>query len=307
MRFRMVSEKAGSSICDLLNLGQIQIFTVVSGVLLPMLKKKLFILYLLAATSLACLTNTTVSQIPTPRPTRTSVPTFTVTPLPPTATPVPTVTETPLPTDTPAPEPTQDVAEVEAVEAAVNDEAGAVSDNETPSTETPVPPTNTPQPVAAQPTQPPPPPPTATPAPSPTPVANSPLPTPTNTPELGTPNGRYEELEIDGEENCADIGVYGRVEEKSNDQPIPHVMIEVVRDDDEDDFDDFQGPFTAKTDENGDYSIYVGPIDDAGGIRLKARVVGGPGVISEDEPEWETSSDCDDGIQVMEIDWGRKD
>ncbi len=112
---------------------------------------------------------------------------------------------------------------------------------------------------------------------------------------------------MDDENNCADIGVTGTVRDKGNDEPIPNVMVEVRRTDNDDD--EFQGPFSARTDQNGRYNIYIGPKDDVGHIELKALVVGDASVISEDEPEWETSSDCkdDDEIQVMEIHWGRKD
>jgi hypothetical protein len=140
------------------------------------------------------------------------------------------------------------------------------------------------------------------PTPTPVPVANSPLATPTFTPEPGTPPGRYEAIRLDGEQNCFDIGVTGKVETKGGDDPIPHVTIQVTGDDD-----DYKGPFIGKTDESGRYNIYIGPIDEVGSVEFEAVVIGGPGVESEDSPEWETSDDCHgDDIQVMEIDWAWK-
>lgn len=84
---------------------------------------------------------------------------------------------------------------------------------------------------------------------------------------------------------------------------MQYVTIQVTGDEDE-----FKGPFIGKTDHRGDFTIYIGPIDKAGGIEFKAEVIGGPGVDSEDKPEWKTSKDCkaDGTIQVMKINWGRK-
>lgn len=238
---------------------------------------------ILALTTLACVTNTPVAQVATPRPTRTPLPTFTQTPIPPTPLPTPTFTLTPIPTDTPT-----------------------ISPTPLPPTNTP-PPTDTPaptQPPPPPPTQPPPPPPTNTPVPAPTPVpANiSPVATPTNTAEPGTPPGRYEVEKEDGENNCGNVGVKGKVTEKGNDNPVQWVTIEVTGED------EFKGPYIGKTGSDGKYTILIGPVnDDINGIEFKVKVVGA-GAESEDTVKWEASDDCegDEDIQVMEIDWVRK-
>lgn len=239
---------------------------------------------LLLLTTLACVTNTPMAQIATPRPTRTPLPTFTMTPIPPTPMPTPTFTMTPIPTDTPT------------------------------ITPTPVPPTNTPpptdtpvptQPPPPPPTQPPPPPPTNTPvpapAPAPAPANTSPVATPTNTAEPGTPPGRYEVEKEDGENNCGNVGVKGKVTEKGSDTPVPWVTIEVTGED------EFKGPYIGKTGSDGKYSILIGPVnDDINGIEFKVKVVGA-GAESEDTVEWEASDECEgDGIQIMEVEWVRK-
>lgn len=170
------------------------------------------------------------------------------------------------------------------------------------------PPTATPVP-AAPPTNPPPPPPSPTPLPpSPTPVAvsNSPLPTPVPA-APDTPPGRYEELDYEGKNDCANIGVLGYVRDKGNDNPIQYVTVQVLGEVDDDD-DEFDGPFSDQTDETGRYDIFIGPIDRVGGNKYEAKVVGSGNVISEDTIEWETSKDCRNGeaIQIMEIEWGYK-
>lgn len=75
---------------------------------LPGAHSRLALAVLITAT-LACATNTPVASVPTPRPTRTPLPTFTLTPIPPTNTPAPPtnppVVAAPLPTDTPEPPP----------------------------------------------------------------------------------------------------------------------------------------------------------------------------------------------------------
>jgi hypothetical protein len=166
----------------------------------------------------------------------------------------------------------------------------------------------TPTPLPVVPTNPPPPPtpipepPTATPIA----VANSPLPTPVPA-APDTPPGRYEELDIEGDNNCSDIGVFGYVKDKGNDNPVQYVTIEVRGEFDDDD-DEFDGPYTDQTDENGRYDIYIGPIDRVGGNNYAAKVIGPGNVTSEDTVEWETSKDCRDGgkIQIMQIEWGHK-
>lgn len=258
----------------------------------------------LLAAMLACATNTPASHIAAPPPTRTPLPTFTFTPLPPTATPVPT--DTPVPPPPPA---DQEEAPAGAAPPPV-DTPAPVADTPAPPTATPVPtdtpapPTDTPVPThtPAPPTNTPVPPPT----PTPVPVATSPLatPTPTATPEPGTPPGRYEALSTDGIQNCYDIGVTGRVRTKSGDTPVQYVTIQVTGDED-----DWEGPFIGKTDADGRYNIYIGPIGDVGSVDFKAEVIGGAGVKSEDKPEWKTSGDChkDGAIQVMEINWAWKE
>ena len=241
---------------------------------------------LLVATTLACVTNTPVAQISTPRPTRTPFPTFTITPIPPSPTPVPTRTNTPIPSDTPIP------------------------------THTPLPPTDTPIPTdTLVPTAPPPPPPTNPPAPAappptaapvpaaPAPANTSPIAAPTNTPEPGTPPGQYEVRGTQQKNDCANIGVFGKVREKGSDRPVQFATIEVKGDDS-----DYQGPYIDKTNQDGRYDIFISGLkEDIDGVKFKAKVVGA-GVESEDTVEWEISTDChgDDAIQVYEINWDKK-
>lgn len=248
-------------------------------------RRPIWVTVVLAATTLACVTNTPVAQVSTPRPTRTPLPTFTNTPIPPTPTITPTFTNTPVPTDTPVP-----------------------TNTPLPPTDTPIP-TDTPlptQPPPPPPTQPPPPPPTNTPVPAPTaaPANTSPVATPTNTPEPGTPPGRYEIDSEQNKEDCANIGIFGKVREKGSDRPVQFVTIEVKGDDD-----DFKGPYTDKTDANGRYDIFITGTDndDVDGVEFKAKVVG-DGVESEDTAEWIVSTDCeeDDATQVYEINWNKK-
>ncbi len=99
------------------------------------------------------------------------------------------------------------------------------------------------------------------------------------------------------------MGVKGTVKEKDNDQPVQFVTIRVKGDDD-----DFKGPFIGQTDEEGYYGIYIGPLSEVGKVEFVARVIGGANVKVEDQIRWTTSKDCeaDGAIQVMEIDWGRK-
>ena len=98
------------------------------------------------------------------------------------------------------------------------------------------------------------------------------------------------------------MGVRGRVTEKGSDRPVQFATIRV------DGEDDFKGPFFGKSDEDGDYGIYIGPIDDVGDMEFTAKVVGGGGVESEDEVDWVTDNDChkDGAIQVMKINWAWK-
>ncbi len=193
----------------------------------------------------------------------------------PTRTPLPTFTMTPIP-PTPLPTPTFTLTP---------------TPTDTPTTTpTPVPPTNTPPPTD-----------TPVPAPPPAPANTSPVATPTNTPEPGTPPGRYEVEKEDGDNDCGNVGVIGRVREKGSDKPVQYVTIEVKGED------DYKGPYTGKTGADGKYSVLIGPVkDNINGVEFEVKVVGGPGVESEDKVKWEASKDChgsDEDIQVMKIDW----
>jgi len=253
----------------------------------------------LVAAGLACATNTPVAQVPPARPTRTPLPTFTPTPLPVTATatltPAPgaaveaaPAADEPAPTNTPVP-PTA---------------TPAPSETPVPPTNTPVPPTNTPVP----PTNTPPPPPTATftPPPTPTPPAVSVVATPTPPPQPDTPPGRYEIRSTDEENNCAHVAVVGKVVEKGSDRPVQYVTIQVKGDEDP-----YKGPFVGKSNENGDYTVLIGVLkEDIDGVDFEVEVIGGANVKSEDDWEWKAGDDCGDSsgdIQIMEIDWFKKD
>ncbi|MEW5958490.1 MAG: carboxypeptidase-like regulatory domain-containing protein [Chloroflexota bacterium] len=239
---------------------------------------------MLISTALACATNTPAAQVSTPRPTRTPLSTFTPTPIPPTATPRPTDTPTPLFTATPAP---TNTAEATATP--------LPTDTSVP-TATPLPPTNTPPPTVAPPTH------TPLPAPTPLPVAESVLATPTNTPAPDTPPGKYEIEDTETGHNCAHVAVVGRVLDRS-DNPVQYVTIEVTGDKD-----DYKGPYTAKTDKDGYYTVLIGELSEKiDGVEFKVKVIG-PNVKTESH-EWEASKDChkDGAIQVMEIEWDKKD
>ena len=110
---------------------------------------------------------------------------------------------------------------------------------------------------------------------------------------------------MDFDQNCANVGLIGRVYQHDSEDPIQYVTIQVTGDEDP-----YKGPYTAKTNEDGYYTVVIGPLkDDIDGVEFKAVVTGGAGVVSEDDPDWEVSSDCkdEDAIQIMEIDWERKD
>ena len=263
--------------------------------------KKMAVWSLLIGTTLACLTNQSLSQIPTPRPTRTPIPTFTVTPIPPTATPVPDVTNTP--TALPEVETPEPVAE----------------ENLLP-TDTPVPedtatpfPTDTPPPTPVPPTPTPPPPTPVPPTPTPEFVNNSPIPTPvpTNTPGPGTPAGQYEAFERSTRPDCTNffIAVEGKVYERDHkDRPVQWVQIEVTGVDDDDDESTYHGREVGVSDAEGRYGIFLGKLDEVGGKEFKVKVIGGPNVVSEDTVEWRASKDCkDDGdINIKVIDWAQE-
>ncbi|NJN97091.1 MAG: hypothetical protein HC875_24865, partial [Anaerolineales bacterium] len=131
-----------------------------------------------------------------------------------------------------------------------------------------------------------------------------PLTTPTNTPEPNTPPGSYEIENEQNKDDCANIGVFGKVKEKGSDRPVQFVTIEVKGDNDK-----FKGPYTDKTDANGRYDIFItgADNDDVDGVEFKAKVVG-DGVESEDTAEWTVSTDCgdEDSTQVYEINWNKK-
>ncbi|MEM7343673.1 MAG: hypothetical protein AAF485_05485, partial [Chloroflexota bacterium] len=241
--------------------------------------------------TLACLTNTSSAGVPSARPTRTPLPTFTTTALPPTKTLVPTATPvllvaaTTTPTETP--EATETPIPTETVEP--TETATPVPDD----TATPVPPTAAPPTATATNTA-------VANSPVSAPVATSPLPTPTNTPDPGSPPGRYEAVKEKKQNNCFDVGVTGFVGDKGSGAPIEGVTIEVTG---------HNGPYRGTTDAQGRYNIFIGSLDDVGKKDFRAIVFGDPAtVISEDDPTWTTSTDCNDsnGIQVMEIDWSQK-
>jgi hypothetical protein len=134
-------------------------------------------------------------------------------------------------------------------------------------------------------------------------VDTSPVATPTNTPEPGTPPGKYEVASTDEDNDCANVGVRGRVREKGSDRPVQYVTIEVKGDSEK-----YKGPFIGKTDQDGKYGIFIGALDaDLDGVEFEARVVGA-GVESEDTKKWEVSDNCHDGqgIQIYEINWDKK-
>jgi hypothetical protein len=141
--------------------------------------------------------------------------------------------------------------------------------------------------------------------PTPVPAAQSPLaaPTPTNTPVPDTPAGDYELNDEDHSKNCAHVAVFGRVLNRNGDSPVQHVTIEVTGDKNA-----FKGPYTAKTDKDGYYTVVISELkSEIDGVEFKAEVTG-PNVESESY-EWEVSSDCheDGAIQVVELEWERRD
>lgn len=234
----------------------------------------------LVITILACATNTPVAVAPA-QPTRTPFPTFTVTPIPPTPQPTSTGTNTPIVTDTPT---------LEATFTPTPNPTG-----------TEVPPTNTPVPPTIPPTNTPVPP-TATPIPAPiSPI--SPVSPPANTPAPDTRPGRYYEKDFDKEHNCAHIGVYGRVvRADKTKEGIEYVTVQVTGDKNP-----YKGPYTAKTNKDGYYTIVIGELkNDVDDVEFKAEIVG-PGVVSEDKPKWKTGKDCNEDTQIVEIEWKWKE
>lgn len=103
--------------------------------------------------------------------------------------------------------------------------------------------------------------------------------------------------------DCANIGVYGRVREKGSDRPVPFVTIEIKGEG------DYKGPYIGKTDKDGKYSVFIAPLKDkVEGVKFEAKVVGAGVSIDDEDNEWRTSSDChdNDGIQVYEMNWNKK-
>jgi len=106
---------------------------------------------------------------------------------------------------------------------------------------------------------------------------------------------------MDTGQNCAHVAVVGRVVDKGNDKGIQWVTIEVKGDDDP-----YKGPFYAKSDERGDYTVLIGELkNNVDEVEFDTQVVGGGSVVSEDDYQWTFGDDChnDDDFQVMEINW----
>jgi hypothetical protein len=245
--------------------------------------------------TMACATNTPVARLATARPTRTPLPTFTNTPIPPSATPKPTDTPAPTPSDTPLPTDT----------AIMPTDTPVPTDTPLP-TETAVPPTNTPVPP---PTQPPPtntpvPP---TPVPAPAPVSPVETPTPAVTTVAKSPPGRYEPRKVDGEANCAHIGVKGIVrdgDDDDSDPPMGGVTIQITGDED-----GYRGPWYATTGPDGKYGLAIAEFGTIPNNVEFTAEVWGDGVDNNNEPTWNVQDDChgNDANQVMEIDWSKVD
>jgi len=119
-----------------------------------------------------------------------------------------------------------------------------------------------------------------------------------------TPPGRYVDRDKEEQNNCAHIGVYGKVIDDKSKDPVPYVTFEVTGDKKP-----FKGPYTAQSNEKGDYTILIGELSDkVEGVEFKMKVTGGEGVKSEDKPTWITGKDCEDSssIQIMKINWAKK-
>lgn len=257
------------------------------------IKWGMWVLCLLILISLACATNRSLARRATPRPTRTPLPTFTNTPLSPTAAPVRpaaiapvqpvVIAEATTPTASPTPPP-------------------APTDTPVPPTNTPIPPTNTPAP------RPTPVPPTNTPVPpSPTPVPApvSPLATPPQTSVAASPPGKYRPRLVQGEANCAHIGVAGVVRDgdEDDDAPVPNVTIQVTGDED-----GFRGPYYSTTGSDGTYGLVIGEFGKVPDrVEFRAEIYG-PDVKTDDRPSWNTTNDChgDNAVQVMRINWRKE-
>jgi hypothetical protein len=127
--------------------------------------------------------------------------------------------------------------------------------------------------------------------------------TPTNPPDPDTPAGAYE-LELkESQNNCAHAAVIGRVYNRNGETPVQYVTVEVTGDEDA-----FKGPYTAKSDKDGYYTVLIGALtEEIDGVEFKAKIIG-PNVETESY-KWEVSDDChdEDGIQIMELEWERRD
>jgi hypothetical protein len=84
---------------------------------------------------------------------------------------------------------------------------------------------------------------------------------------------------------------------------IEHVTVQITGDESP-----YEGPYTAKTDKDGYYTIVIGTFNkDVDGVEFKAEIIG-PGVESKDKPKWKTGKDCtDDDTQIVEIRWEWKE
>lgn len=135
------------------------------------------------------------------------------------------------------------------------------------------------------------------------PVANSVIATPTNPPDPDTPSGDYEIEVKEPHNNCAHVAVFGKVYNRKSETPVQYATIQVTGDED-----GFKGPYTAKSDKDGYFTVVIGELSgEVDGVDFKAKIVG-PNVKTEGH-EWRVSDDChdEDAIQVMEIEWERRD
>jgi hypothetical protein len=136
-------------------------------------------------------------------------------------------------------------------------------------------------------------------------VPVSPLATPTNTAVPGSPPGEYKPHRVEGESNCAHVGVAGIVRDgdEDDDAPVPNVTILVSGDED-----GFRGPYYATTGKDGTYGLVIGEFGKVPTrVEFRAEVYG-PDVKTENRPEWQTTNDChsDNAVQVMRIDWAKE-
>jgi hypothetical protein len=110
---------------------------------------------------------------------------------------------------------------------------------------------------------------------------------------------------VEGEANCAHIGVAGIVRDgdEDDDDPIPNVTIQVTGDED-----GFRGPYYSTTGADGKYGLVIGEFGKVPTrVEFRAEIFG-PDVKTDDRPRWKTTNDChaDDAVQVMRIDWRKE-